>query len=243
VERAYADLTRTAGADVQTGLGGKLFYAGELDAEGRAFIAAANIAGAASLAATADRTAQKQAVREGIADFPVNSLDEALRILKNQLRKREAAAVCVSLAPEAVEREMNERGVAPDLVRDAVAGLRGGQTARGGEAAGAVLVTWSVGAAPAQWLPKLDALAMECLNENAWREQRWLRLAPRYLGRLTQGMRLLRCDVQSAMRFVEKVRECAATGEIAIAVEMKVRDAAGNEGEWRVEPREAAQAN
>ncbi len=78
---------------------------------------AANIAGAASLVATADRAAQKQAIRDGVADFLVNSLDEALRILKNQLRKRETVAVCVGLAPEAVEREMQERGVLPDLLR------------------------------------------------------------------------------------------------------------------------------
>ena len=80
-------------------------------------VVAANIAGAATLVATADRAAQRQAIRDGVADFLVNSLDEALRILKNQLRKRETVAVCVGLAPEAVEREMKERGVAPDLLR------------------------------------------------------------------------------------------------------------------------------
>ena len=58
------------------------------------------------------RAAQKQAIRDGVADFLVNSLDEALRILKNQLRKRETVAVCVGLAPADVEREMKERGVA-----------------------------------------------------------------------------------------------------------------------------------
>ena len=104
-------------ADPESGLGGRLFYAGELDDEGRALVVAANIAGAATLVATADRAAQKQAIRDGVADFLVNSLDEALRILKNQLRKRETVAVCVGLAPEAVEREMKERGVLPDLLR------------------------------------------------------------------------------------------------------------------------------
>ena len=117
VARAYAGLIQTALADRETGLGGKLFYAGELDGEGRALVVAANIAGAASLVATADRAAQKQAIRDGVADFLVNSLDEALRILKNQLRKRETVAVCLGLAPEAVEREMQERGVLPDLLR------------------------------------------------------------------------------------------------------------------------------
>jgi urocanase-like protein len=243
VEQACEGLMAMACADPERGLGGKLLYAGELDREGRALLVAANIAGAASLSATAERTAQKQAVRDGIADFLVNSLDEALRILKNQLRKREAVAVCVGLAPEAVEREMRERGVLPDLERDAAEGLGGGLIAKDGDVSGSALVTWNVAAAPAQWLPKLDALATECLEENAWRERRWLRLAPRYLGRLAQGLRLLRCDGPSAARFVEQVRQRAAKGEIAVAVEIKVRDAAGDEREWRVEPLGAAGAN
>ena len=103
VARAYANLAQSALADPETGLNGKLFYAGELDEDGRALVVAANIAGTASLVATADRAAQKQAIRDGVADFLVNSLDEALRILKNQLRKRETVAVCLGLAPEAVE--------------------------------------------------------------------------------------------------------------------------------------------
>ena len=63
---------------------------------GRALLLAGNIAGAASLAVTADAAAQKQSIRDGVADFLVNSLDEALRILKNEVRKREPVAVCVA---------------------------------------------------------------------------------------------------------------------------------------------------
>jgi Urocanase Rossmann-like domain len=99
----------------EASLGGKLLYAGHLDEPGRAFIIAANIAGAATLAASADPATAKQAMREGTVDFLVNSLDEALRVLKNQLRKRETVAVCVSLAPALLEAEMRSRGVVPDL--------------------------------------------------------------------------------------------------------------------------------
>ena len=56
---------------------------------------AANIAGAASLSATADVATQKQAIRDGVVDFLVTSLDEAARILKNEIRKRQPVAVCV----------------------------------------------------------------------------------------------------------------------------------------------------
>ena len=63
--------------DTEPSLGGKLLYAGELDAEARALLVAANIAGAASLAASADAAARKQAMRDGVVDFLVTSLDEA----------------------------------------------------------------------------------------------------------------------------------------------------------------------
>jgi hypothetical protein len=117
VAHGYATLIASPYADPESGLGGSLFYAGEMDEEGRALVVAANIAGAATLVASADLATQKQAIREAIADFLVTSLDEALRILKNQLRKRETVSVCVAMAPAAMEREMDERGVEPDLLR------------------------------------------------------------------------------------------------------------------------------
>src|SRR3954447_15148632 len=70
-------------------LGGKLLYAGNLDENGRALVIAANIAEAASLCASADPVAQKNAMRDGVVDFVVTNLDEALRILKNEIRKRQ----------------------------------------------------------------------------------------------------------------------------------------------------------
>ena len=230
VAHAYAGLMQTALVDQETGLNGKLFYAGELDDGGRALVVAANIAGAASLVATADRDAQKQAIRDGVADFLVNSLDEALRILKNQLRKRETVAVCASLAPEAVEREMQERGVLPDLLRrdvpiaprhDALLHLDGEQEAIKTPA----LVTWSVASDQAQWLPKLDAIALECLNADAWPDawiaRRWLRLSPRFLGRMAHGLRLLQCNRDFAARFSEQVWQRVDRGEIPIVFEIR----------------------
>src|SRR6202021_1354622 len=109
VDRFYASLIRHA-PSAEAGLGGRLLYVGELNTHSRLLMAAANIAGAASLAATADPAAGKQATRDGIADFLVTDLDEAHRILKNQIRKREPVAVCVASSPESIEEEMLERG-------------------------------------------------------------------------------------------------------------------------------------
>ncbi|MGA3080069.1 MAG: hypothetical protein ABSD44_01660 [Terracidiphilus sp.] len=207
--------------DSQPGLGGTLLYAGELDAKARALMAAANIAGAASLAVSADATAAKQAVRDGVTDFLVTSLDEALRILKNEIRKRQTVAVCVALTPETGEadfaREMAERGVLPDLARPVE-----GAALQEDEA----LLAWRVSAAPALWLPKLDAIALECLEgeagpARAGSSRRWLRLAPRYLGRLGQGLRLLRCNWETAARFQKQVQERVESGEIGVPVEIQ----------------------
>jgi hypothetical protein len=229
-ERLYAALLQTAPPvpSAEPGLGGKLLYAGELDDAGLALVAAGNIAGAATLAATASPSAQKHAIRTGVADFLVTSLDEALRILKNEIRKREPVAVCVAASPEAVEREMLERGLLPDLLAPATLSGCSAFLSQGAYPVepsevdeSQVLLVWSVAAAPALWLPKLDALAHDCLQPQDWPARRWLRLAPRYLGRLAQGVRVLRCDQSAAAEFLKRVREVLVQGEIGVPVEIR----------------------
>ena len=228
VERLYAGLIRIACApepalslskglasetcDSEPSLGGKLLYAGELDEEARALLEAANIAGAASLAASADAAKSKQALRDGVVDFLVTSLDEALRILKNEIRKRETVAVCVALEPEMIEAEMLERGVAPDLLRPGAADSLEDQT----------LLCWRVASSPSIWLPKLDAIAGASLDSKDVTARRWLRLAPRYLGRLAQGVRVMRCRESAAANFIERVREEVERGEIGVRVELRL---------------------
>jgi urocanate hydratase len=232
VERLYKALILHADADSgripEPDLGGKLLYAGEL-AQGRALVVAGNIAGAATLAASTDAAAQKQSVREGVVDFLVTSLDEALRILKNELRKRETVAVCVAVAPSAVAREMLERGVLPDLLAadatdraecEAFLSQGARRIERFDAEENQTLLTWRVAAAPAQWLPKVDAIALNCLSPADLPARRWLRLAPRYLGRLAQGMRLLRCAAPTALEFRSRVRTAMDRGEIGVPVEM-----------------------
>jgi urocanate hydratase len=216
------------GAD--SNLGGQLFYVGRLDPLGRAMVVAANIAGAATLAAEPDLATQKSALRDGVVDFLVNSLDEALRILKNQVRKRETGAVCITAAPEAVEREMLERGVLPDLVRgfeesgedSAFIGMGARRIAAQELDRDLVMVAWSVNSAPAQWLPKLDAIAMDCVSDKDWKSRRWLRLSPRYLGRGAKGVRVLFCGSAEAEEFVRRVREGVERREVLVAVEIQL---------------------
>lgn len=233
VAAAYAKLLALGDADPESGLGGRLFYAGVLDSQGRPLVVAANIAGAATLAASADQAAQKQAVRDGVVDFLVNSLDEALRILKNQLRKRETVAVSVAIEPTDMEREMNERGVAPDLVRSDIAVatqnymlvetpiLEKGAYDGAELAQAQALIVWRADSGQHKDLALLDQIALACVDTDDWAARRWLRLAPRYLGRMTQGLRLLSADGEFAARFEEQLRAREARGEISFAYEIR----------------------
>lgn len=231
VAQAYAALIASPHGDPESGLGGELFYAGELNGTGRSLVVAANIAGAATLVASADRDAQKQAIRDGVVDFLVTSLDEALRILKNQLRKRETVSVCVAMEPQAMVSEMNERGVLPNLLRSEVDdGQRSGTNLP-------ALLTWSVASAPAQWLPQLDAIALQCLDADNWAARRWLRLAPRYLGRMAQGIRAVACSQKAASSFIERVQKKVECGEIGASVEIRWHDAHGQEEKHNFEPK------
>jgi urocanate hydratase len=198
-------------------------------------VVAANIAGAATLTASAETATQKQAIRDGVIDFLVTSLDEALRILKNELRKGGTVAVCVSRSPEAIECEMVERGVLPDLLPPGTLDapryeaflIEGAQQIEPVAAKrGQTVLTWNVAGAQAHWLPRLDALAGECLgcSQSAGDKSacRWLRRAPRYLGRLAQGVRLLRCQSNTALCFVERVRRQMEECEITVPVEIRL---------------------
>lgn len=212
---SYAALTSTLPLDAKSGLGGKLLYAGEIDGESRKLLFAANIAGAASLAASDDPAVQRQAIRDGVIDFLVTSLEEALRILKNEIRKRQAVSVGVAIAPHGLVEQMLDRGVLPDLLpsdSDTRADHSGGenrdwtgrdwtgrdwvqQLIRQGalpviadrdRVAEGAYVTWSADRDFARWLPRLDAVVQESLPSDDWVRQRWLRMAPRYLGRVAQ---------------------------------------------------------
>ena len=203
--------------------GGQLFWVGELDEAGRAMTVAGNVAGTASLAATSEVNAQRQAVRDGIVDFLVNSLDEALRILKNEIRKGQTVAVCVAAAFESVEREMVERGVRPDVFREGI--LRTAvrnvahEKSRDLESdpmSVRTLVVWRVDRAPALWLPKMDAVALECLEPQEAIARRWLQRSSRYLGRIAQAEHLVWSNREFAARMMERVSAMAERNELKV---------------------------
>lgn len=212
----YARLVSAEGeSEGEPDFGGKLLYAGELDEDGRALIVASNVAGAASLCATGNEHLQKQAVRDGIVDFLVTSLDEALRILKNEIRKHAPVAVCIAAEPAEIEGLMAERGVQPDVVRpgDALAGTLTDEVA---------LVSWSVSSAPGKWMPRLDKFALESATDLSESTRRWLQMSPRYLGRLAQSFHLTLADVAFGTRFMEGAMSLEG-GSIPLKVQISYR--------------------
>ncbi|MGH9535886.1 MAG: urocanate hydratase [Terriglobales bacterium] len=99
-------------------LAGKLVASGGLGGMGGAQPLAATLNGAAFLGIEADAERIKRRLKTGYCDILVNDLDEALRILKNAVRKQEAVSVglvgnCAEVIPE-----LARRGVVPDLLTD-----------------------------------------------------------------------------------------------------------------------------
>jgi len=99
-------------------LSGKLIVSGGMGGMGGAQPLAATMTGAAFLGIDVDPERIKKRLKTGYCDFLVTTLDEALRILKNAVRKKENVSVglvgnCADVIPE-----LAERGVVPDILTD-----------------------------------------------------------------------------------------------------------------------------
>jgi urocanate hydratase len=99
-------------------LAGKLIVSGGMGGMGGAQPLAATMNGAAFLGIDVDPERIKKRLKTGYCDFMVTTLDEALRILKNAVRKKENVSVglvgnCADVIPE-----LAERGVVPDILTD-----------------------------------------------------------------------------------------------------------------------------
>jgi urocanate hydratase len=99
-------------------LEGKLVVSGGMGGMSGAQPLAATMTGAAYLGIEVDPERIKKRLKTGYCDFMVKTLEEALRILKNAIRKKEAVSVglvgnCADVIPE-----LAERGVVPDLLTD-----------------------------------------------------------------------------------------------------------------------------
>ena len=99
-------------------LAGKLIVSGGMGGMGGAQPLAATMTGAAFLGIDVDPERIKKRLKTGYCDFMVTTLDEALRILKNAVRKKENISVglvgnCADIIPQ-----LADRGVVPDILTD-----------------------------------------------------------------------------------------------------------------------------
>jgi urocanate hydratase len=118
-ERSFGGrLGRELGGDLDEGMRGKLIVSGGMGGMGGAQPLAATMTGAAFLGIEVDPERIQKRLKSGYCDFMVNSLDEALRIVNDALRKRQNISVglvgnCADVIPE-----LAERGVVPDILTD-----------------------------------------------------------------------------------------------------------------------------
>jgi Urocanase Rossmann-like domain len=219
VHDRYLSLSRTARRSFAGTLAGRLLLRLVFDADGVAAAIAASVAGAATLCVDADAEALRQGLRAGFCDFVVGNLDEALRILKNEIRRGLPVCVCLSASPVACSEAMAERGVQPDLLSlaGAVSPAAQRMLERGALRLAAYpepdpvtsLLHWSVAADPARSMPRIAALAVESLDSkegSAPARRRWLEASPRYLGRAFGWQQCVRMTPIEAARFIERLR-------------------------------------
>ena len=94
---------------------GALILSCGLSTEGADLALAANIAGGVCLSVDGSGERCRAALRWGAVDFAVNSLDEALRAIKNEIRQGRPLSVALDGRPGEVMAEVLERGVLPEV--------------------------------------------------------------------------------------------------------------------------------
>ncbi len=83
-------------------------------------------------------------------------------------------------------------------------------------------VTWAVDTAAHLWMPKIDAMAATILPNEQDERRRWLRFAPRYLGRDFRNRRYVRFTPDEASRFREAVSIAVQSGSIGVPVKLRM---------------------
>lgn len=115
---AYQTLAVAARTHWGGDLAGELVVSGGMGGTGGALALAATLNGAAFLGVEVNQETITRRIRAGFCDYCVTQLDEALRILKIAIRKKQPVSVglvgnCAEIIPE-----LARRGVLPDLLTD-----------------------------------------------------------------------------------------------------------------------------
>ncbi|HEY1499388.1 MAG TPA: hypothetical protein VGF88_07410 [Acidobacteriaceae bacterium] len=204
-------LSRIAHERFADALGGKLLLRGGLGPDGIGALVAVSIGGAASLCVDADGDGLREGLRAGFVDFVVSDLDEALRILKNEIRRARPVAVGLVAEADLSIDAMIERGLQPDLLsavpeRQArIFAERGALAlpATAGLESELSLLSWTITEDTARSMQRIARLASESLDlarRDTPPRLRWLDRSPRYLGRTFASQQCVRMtDAETAV--------------------------------------------
>lgn len=215
------------------GLAGLLLTCVGYDLAGAELALATTIAGGTFLGIDPSSEHLKTAVRNGSCDFMVNTLDESLRVLKNELRKKKALSVGLLGEATAILPAMVERGVQPDLVAESGVPTetassdyrpvlltlleRGAvhvdlRAAKDSHSSGFLEVSWT--ASSLADLRRMDELALQQLPADDFIRRRWLRHAPAYFHRQRPLQRVLGMYSEEVTRLAEAFKNAISAGEI-----------------------------
>lgn len=193
---------------------------------------ASAIAGACFLGMEDDAEVSRDLLRHGKCDFVVNTLDEALRILKNELRQMKPVSVCLTGSVTENVRQMGERGVAPNLVlQTRPLPLIGATGCRTEELDSLVhrspnqrgeLAQWTLSHGTAATLARLDALVLALIPQDDRQRRRWLEAAQRYIPREGAPSRIFSLTHSERERFLDSVCARIMSGEIPAPVEVAI---------------------
>jgi hypothetical protein len=178
--------------------GGALILNIGLDPQGAALSLASNIAGAVCLTLEQDHTLLRESQRTGSCDFIVNTLDEAIRVMKNEIRQHKPLSVGLEGNPTTAPKQILERGLAPQLFASAKAHP---EAASHFQKTGALLIDFEdpslieAAITPHQWqlqtftfkslteLRTFDTRATALLEPQVQLRRKWLQTVPRILPR------------------------------------------------------------
>lgn len=238
VYRKYLHLQAISAQRLAGSLAGKLLLNIGFDQEGAELALAATIAGGAFLALDADPQILKSAVRNGSCDFMVNTLDEALRVLKNELRKRTPLSVGLLGDSGEILSAMIERGVQPDLLAKGSASetlrpafdrmvQRGAQALPLTKHAAANEITWT--AANPQDLRRMDKIALDLLPQQDYIRRRWLEQAAGSFYRQLPLERIVGMQPDERETFLQALKQAATRSPFHPSAELRWQDPAGAE--------------
>ena len=150
--------------------GGALILACGLNPQGAALALASNIAGAVCLSIDGSPAALKEAMHSGSCDFIVNTLDEALRAMKNEVRRHRPLSVGLLGDTAQILQEILERGISPQLFTDFTVSFRHREVMHTFKSSGALVVDFDPNDQPeAEGILNADALVDNFTQPRQWR--------------------------------------------------------------------------